>query len=151
MDKEVERSRKVRVVRAESQTLSSVCLSVCLLESSCFPKKLINLCAPPPFPTANSCKLSSHVIMSPGTVLSVKGRTWHLQGLPICSSQPLGLGVWNRHYFKLTPSQYPLTHFTDHKTEQDSSALGTSPPTSQNILQQEGCPHPPESQFKISA
>lgn len=44
----------------------------------------------------------------------------------VSSSQPLGLGVRKRHYFKLTLSQ-PAPYFPDCETEQDTNSRGALP------------------------
>lgn len=107
------------------------CLSVCLSESSCFPKKLVSVCLLPSPPTPNSCHLLPEACDNESRDCAVhEGEGMVAIGLASQLLSAFGFGgleetLFQAHPFSLLPN-LPLP-FTDHETEQDCSGLGDTP------------------------
>lgn len=65
-------------------------------------------------------------MMSLRDCLALGGEDMTFAGL-VSSSQPLGLGVWKRHYFELIPSQAPISQTV--KLNRIQIVGGHPPPT----------------------
>lgn len=83
------------LVRTESQAL------IYLSESSCFLQKLLGQSLPTPISFRGGVMRSLRDCLALGEDMTFTGLD--------SSSQPLGLGVQKRHYFKLIPSQAPIS------------------------------------------
>lgn len=136
--------KAAQVVRAESQALS-----VCW-KALAFPRSQSPSSTPIPhsqlLSTFEACDHESR------DCAVRKGEDTAFTGLACLFLSAFGFGGLEETLLQAHPfSVPPDSCFIDHKTEQDSSGLETTPHASLNILQQEGCPHAPESQVKISA
>lgn len=136
-------------MRAESQTRSSVCLSVGKFLLSQEVSLSLSSTPIPHYQLLSTLKSCGHESRDCAVR---EGEDMAFTGLAHLFLSAFGFGGLEETLLQAHPFSVSTDPcFTDHKTEQDSSGLGTSPPASLNILQQEGCPHSPESQFKISA